>query len=147
MSSFDGPGIYLITSKKNGNVVSRHMIEDRSLNPKYVLCLPKQDWDEPSFFWEIIRSGPDSYAMKNRGATLTDINHDLKAALIEGMGEPMECQIVPTDDGGCTVVKSGEGIAWTVTDHPMMGENAFMMRLEEQNGDINQLFDFQRVEY
>ncbi|KAK6544680.1 hypothetical protein TWF694_001366 [Orbilia ellipsospora] len=148
MNSYEGPGAYVIISKSNGRPIGRHLVEDRSLNPKYILCLPQNAFEESDYTWQIQPGENGSLKMMTRGGTCVVMNGELKATLIPDMAEDFQCEFKPTSDqSGCNIVSAADGLAWTLPDQEGAEPDELVkMVVEPLNGSQNQVFELKRVE-
>ncbi|KAF3314528.1 hypothetical protein TWF173_004611 [Orbilia oligospora] len=102
-------GIYTIKCKLNDNLVGRHLVEDRSGNPKPVYALGAGN--EP-LQW-VVEKCEEGYILSNNGGRAASIDDKLFAILMEEEFDSAE--------------------NWVIEAQPHQGENLYTVKTKSQS--------------
>ncbi|KAF3184842.1 hypothetical protein TWF225_005753 [Orbilia oligospora] len=102
-------GIYTIKCKLNGNLVGRHLVEDRSGNPKPVYALGAGN--EPPQW--VVEKCEEGYILSNNGGRAASIDDKLFAILMEEEFDSAE--------------------TWVIEAQPHQGENLYTVKTKSQS--------------
>ncbi|KAK6502517.1 hypothetical protein TWF506_003098 [Arthrobotrys conoides] len=104
-------GTYTIKCKLHDNPIGRHLVEDRSLNPKPVYALGTEGNEAPQWTVEKCEEG---YILSTRGGRAASIDGKLFAILIEEEIDNAEA-------------------SWVIEAQPHQGENLYTVKTKDQS--------------
>ena len=116
-----------VTYPNDSRIVSQEMIFDKSLSPKQVIVLDKNDFDEKS----ILEKSTNEYA---------DVASELPLYPVALMGSTLDSEKVSTIDGTTNhILKFTGDKSFTVIESPMVPSNE--VNVEEIDGEVIDLVD------
>ncbi|KAK6337293.1 hypothetical protein TWF730_002699 [Orbilia blumenaviensis] len=120
-------GIYTIKCKLQDDFVGRHLVEDRSLNPKPVYALV--DSTEPPQW--LVEKSEEGYLLCNRGGHATTIESKLFAVL--GQDEALEKWAIEAQphqgDNLYTIKKTDDSAGWIQTTEVGTEPDSFVINV------------------
>ncbi|KZP27121.1 hypothetical protein FIBSPDRAFT_853722 [Athelia psychrophila] len=104
---------YVIKHLRSNKIVSRHVVEDRSLLPKRVLVLPDGVADIHNLQWLFESLGSGNYHLSNRGGTASVINDNIYGNILPSQGNDV-WQFRPGPGSNVYQIINSDGVNWTV---------------------------------